>query len=154
LSQLMRQAQVSWPMDTGDLAASLEFASPSADLGQQTSCPYCGRQGGPHCHSGNHWTVETGAAGRGAFQDGSAAGLNDIELFRPISKFALQVEDPRTIDLHIRRAVRSMLGTQYGPVYSKLPRDVQDKSVAATYQLWCRLFTIHRFWIASMPKKQ
>ena len=70
--------------------------------------------------------VDTWAAGRGAFQDGSAVGLNDTDLVKPITGFAAAVEHPRTIDLHLRRAMRAMLGSVHVPVYLTIPRDLQE----------------------------
>lgn len=78
--------------------------------------------------------VDTRAAGRGAFQDGSAAGLNDTAVVAPVTALAATVEHPGTIDLHMRRAMRAMLGSVHKPVYLKIPRDFQELMLEESVQ--------------------
>jgi acetolactate synthase-1/2/3 large subunit len=78
--------------------------------------------------------VPTDWEGRGGFQDASAAGLNDIEILRPVTTFSMEVESPHLVDHHLRRALTTMLGPDGAPVHLSLPRDLQTTEVGATYR--------------------
>ena len=62
--------------------------------------------------------------GMGAFQE-----MNQVGMFRPITKFAERIIDTRRIPEIINKAFRIATGGQPGPVYVDLPGDVLYKKV-------------------------
>lgn len=62
--------------------------------------------------------------GMGAFQE-----MNQVGMFKPITKFAERVIDARRIPEIINKAFRMATGGQPGPVYVDLPGDVLYKKV-------------------------
>lgn len=71
--------------------------------------------------------VQTDWEGRGAFQDASPAGLNDIELLRPLVKYVEEVRLADDIPHHLHVALRSALGYVPGPVCVSVPKQIQDQ---------------------------
>lgn len=63
-------------------------------------------------------------AGRFAFQDGSAAGLDVLSLTRPLCRWSARVERGQGIDGLVHMAVREACGTRPGPVFLSVPLDV------------------------------
>ncbi|WP_159701801.1 thiamine pyrophosphate-requiring protein [Arthrobacter sp. 18067] len=63
----------------------------------------------------------------------SARGLrtsfDTIEAFKPITKYAARLDDPRMIQEHLRRAFQLMRSGRPGPVVLELPLDVADETV-------------------------
>lgn len=70
------------------------------------------------------------AQGKGILQDGSAHGLNVIEMVRHISKLAVQVPRPSALPHLLRRAVATAMAGRRGPVVMTLPIDVTMAQVA------------------------
>ena len=62
--------------------------------------------------------------GMGAFQE-----MDQVGMFKPITKWADRVKDPRRIPELINKAFRIATGGQPGPVYLDLPGDVLYKQV-------------------------
>lgn len=73
--------------------------------------------------------VPTDWEGRGGFQDSSPAGLNDVEILRPLTRYSIQVEDPRLLEHHLRAALQEMaLGSQ-APVHLCVPTNIQKATI-------------------------
>jgi acetolactate synthase-1/2/3 large subunit len=62
--------------------------------------------------------------GKGAFQE-----MDQVAAFRPITKWAEQVTDPRRVPEFVSTAVRHALSGRPGPVYLDMPGDVLYKQV-------------------------
>jgi acetolactate synthase-1/2/3 large subunit len=62
--------------------------------------------------------------GKGAFQE-----MDQVAAFKPITKWAEQVSDPRRVPEFVSTAVRHALGGRPGPVYLDMPGDVLYKQV-------------------------
>jgi thiamine pyrophosphate-dependent acetolactate synthase large subunit-like protein len=62
--------------------------------------------------------------GKGAFQE-----MDQVAAFKPITKWAEQVADPRRVPEFVSTAVRHALGGRPGPVYLDMPGDVLYKQV-------------------------
>jgi acetolactate synthase-1/2/3 large subunit len=62
--------------------------------------------------------------GKGAFQE-----MDQVAAFKPITKWAEQVSDPRRVPEFVSTAVRYALGGRPGPVYLDMPGDVLYKQV-------------------------
>jgi acetolactate synthase-1/2/3 large subunit len=73
--------------------------------------------------------VPRAAHGKGVLQDGSAHGLQIVEMARHVSKLALEV--PRTSNLPhlLRRAIVTASSGRKGPVVMTLPMDVTTTSI-------------------------
>ncbi len=69
--------------------------------------------------------IDTRLSGLGTFQDATRAGLNDLEILQTITRCSLQIEAEESVHLFIRTAMRSMLGIRRGPVYLKVPAQLQ-----------------------------
>lgn len=72
--------------------------------------------------------------GRGAFQDASPSGLNDIALLTPITAYAQQVESAQAVPHSLHVALRTMLGLERRPVCISLPKNVQTADVTEAYR--------------------
>ncbi|MBV8715184.1 MAG: thiamine pyrophosphate-binding protein [Chloroflexi bacterium] len=62
--------------------------------------------------------------GKGAFQE-----MDQVAAFKPITKWAEQVSDPRRVPELVSTAVRHALGGRPGPVYLDMPGDVLYRQV-------------------------
>ncbi len=62
--------------------------------------------------------------GKGAFQE-----MDQVAAFKPVTKWAEQVADPRRVPEFVNAAVRHALGGRPGPVYLDMPGDVLYKQV-------------------------
>ncbi len=62
--------------------------------------------------------------GRGALQE-----MNQVDLFKPITKWAKVVTDPKRIGEYTATAVREALSGKSGPVYLELPIDILMEKV-------------------------
>ena len=62
--------------------------------------------------------------GKGAFQE-----MDQVGVFRPITKWAEQCTDPRRVPEYVNTAVRQALSGRPGPVYLDMPGDVLYKQV-------------------------
>ncbi|WP_035804894.1 thiamine pyrophosphate-binding protein [Kitasatospora mediocidica] len=73
----------------------------------------------------------TALEGRGAFQDTSGLGgsFDARELFAPVSRFCVRVEDPDAIPELLAQAVAAAQGELRGPAVLLLPKDVQQALV-------------------------
>lgn len=71
--------------------------------------------------------------GRGAFQDASAGGLNDLEMVRPITRFALEVGTIDALRHDLRRAIHSMVGVVRRPAFLSVPRQLQVAEIDTPY---------------------
>jgi acetolactate synthase-1/2/3 large subunit len=75
--------------------------------------------------------VQSDWEGRGAFQDGSVA---DVEIMRPITAFAKEVQTVSLVPHHLHVALRTMLGAAHQPVYLSVPQQLQKQPIAEAYQ--------------------
>jgi acetolactate synthase-1/2/3 large subunit len=64
------------------------------------------------------------ASGKGMLQDGSAHGLQIIEMARYVSKMAVEVPRPSALPYLMKRAMATALSGRKGPVVLTLPLDV------------------------------
>ncbi len=55
--------------------------------------------------------------------------LNVIDMARPITKYAVVVEDPSTIKYHLERAWHESISGRPGPVYVEIPLDIQAMEI-------------------------
>jgi acetolactate synthase-1/2/3 large subunit len=62
--------------------------------------------------------------GKGAFQE-----MDQVSTFRPITKWAEQVTDPRRVPEFVETAVRAALGGRPGPVYLDMPGDILYRQI-------------------------
>ncbi|MBS1122110.1 MAG: Acetolactate synthase large subunit protein [Deltaproteobacteria bacterium] len=67
--------------------------------------------------------------GRGVLQDGSAHGLQIVEMTRYVSKLALEVPRPSALPHLLRRAMQTALSGRQGPVVMTLPLDVTTAQI-------------------------
>ena len=68
--------------------------------------------------------VPRAATGKGVLQDGSAHGLQIVEMARHVSKLAAEVPRPSALPHLIRRAITTAMSGRRGPVVLTLPLDV------------------------------
>jgi acetolactate synthase-1/2/3 large subunit len=68
--------------------------------------------------------VARSAQGKGVLQDGSAYGLQIVEMARHITKLAAEVPHPSALAPMIRRAIATAMSGRKGPVLLTLPFDV------------------------------
>ena len=78
--------------------------------------------------------VPTDWDGRGAFQDASPAGLNDIGFLQSISAVAEEIPAASLVPHHLHTALRTMLGITRRPVCLSLPRQIQSEPVQQSYR--------------------
>ncbi|MEA2143656.1 MAG: acetolactate synthase large subunit [Solirubrobacteraceae bacterium] len=78
--------------------------------------------------------VATNWEGRGAFQDASPGGLNDLALLTPITAYAEEVPTAQAVAHSLHVALRTMLGLERRPVCLSLPKQVQGEEVHETYR--------------------
>src|SRR5439155_417685 len=67
--------------------------------------------------------------GKGVLQDGSAHGLQIVEMARHVTKLAVEVPRPSALPHLIRRAIATALSGRRGPVLMTLPLDVMIAQV-------------------------
>lgn len=70
------------------------------------------------------------AHGKGVLQDGSAHGLQIVEMMRHVTKLAVEVPSPSTLPHLLRRAIATARSGRRGPVAMTLPLDVTTAQVA------------------------
>lgn len=70
------------------------------------------------------------AHGKGVLQDGSAHGLNIVEMARHITKLSAELPRPSTLPHVLRRAIATARSGRPGPVLLTLPLDVTTAQVA------------------------
>jgi acetolactate synthase I/II/III large subunit len=70
------------------------------------------------------------AHGKGVLQDGSAHGLNIVEMARHVTKLAAELPRPSAVPHMLRRAISTALSGRPGPVLLTLPLDVSMGLVA------------------------
>lgn len=73
--------------------------------------------------------------GRGALQDGSAYGLQIVEMLRKVTKYAAEVHDPERGPALLRTAIRTALTGPQGPVALTLPMDTTLAKIEAAPML-------------------
>ena len=73
--------------------------------------------------------VPRAAHGKGVLQDGSAHGLQIVEMSRHVAKLALEVPRASTLPHLARRAITTALSGRRGPVVMTLPLDVTTAQV-------------------------
>jgi acetolactate synthase-1/2/3 large subunit len=78
--------------------------------------------------------VPTDWAGRGAFQDASPSGLDDLAFLRPVTAYAEEVPQAADVPHHLHVALRTMLGFERRPVNLSLPKQVQSGEVDEPYR--------------------
>ncbi len=69
--------------------------------------------------------------GRGVLQDGSAHGLNVVDMVRHISRLALEVPRASALPHLLRRAIATAMAGRRGPVVMTLPLDVSMAEISA-----------------------
>jgi acetolactate synthase I/II/III large subunit len=78
--------------------------------------------------------VPTAWEGRGAFQDASPAGMDDMAFLRPVTAYAQEVVKAGDVAHHLHVALRTMLGLERRPVNLSLAKDIQSAEVHDTYR--------------------
>ena len=78
--------------------------------------------------------VPTNWEGRGAFQDASPTGLNDVEIVRPLTAYSIQIENPHLVEHHLRSALQHMVSTSRAPAHLSIPKDVQTSEIKQEYK--------------------
>ncbi|WP_163832892.1 thiamine pyrophosphate-binding protein [Spartinivicinus ruber] len=73
--------------------------------------------------------IPTQWSGKGGFQDASAAGLNDINLLRPVTSFAQQIPSSKLVPHYLHTAIRTMLGLKPQPVSLSIPKEIQTETI-------------------------
>ncbi|HET9992513.1 MAG TPA: thiamine pyrophosphate-binding protein [Kofleriaceae bacterium] len=68
--------------------------------------------------------VPRSAHGKGVLQDGSAHGLQLVEMARHVTKLSVEVPRPSALPHLVRRAITTALSGKQGPVMLTLPMDV------------------------------
>ncbi len=76
--------------------------------------------------------VATGTEGRGAFQDGSGAALDDVSVLRPVTARSLSVNSPANLQPYLRAASLTAL-RERAPVHLSIPLDVQRSEQRADW---------------------
>ncbi len=74
--------------------------------------------------------VPRAAHGKGVLQDGSAHGLQIVEMARHVTKLAVEVPSPSTLPHLLRRAIATARSGRRGPVAMTLPLDVTTAQIA------------------------
>jgi acetolactate synthase-1/2/3 large subunit len=74
--------------------------------------------------------VPRAAHGKGVLQDGSAHGLQIVEMTRHVTKLAVEVPSPSTLPHLLRRAITTARSGRRGPVAMTLPLDVTTAQIA------------------------
>jgi len=74
--------------------------------------------------------VPRAAQGKGVLQDGSAHGLQIVEMARHITKLALEIPRPSALPHVLRRAIATTQSGRRGPVLLTLPIDVTTAQLA------------------------
>lgn len=69
------------------------------------------------------------AHGKGVLQDGSAHGLQIVEMARHVTKLSLEVPRPSALPHLLRRAIATSLSGRRGPVLMTLPMDITSAQV-------------------------
>lgn len=77
--------------------------------------------------------VQMQQEGRGSFQDGSAGGINDIAIMRPVSRLSQEITHADLVTHDLRSAMRAMLGIPRGVAHLCIPADVMDSSIDRPY---------------------
>ncbi len=78
--------------------------------------------------------VPTDWEGRGGFQDASPAGLNDVEILRPVTTYSYEIESEHLLHFHLQAALREMLGQSKSPVHLSIPTNLQNQEIHAAYE--------------------
>lgn len=78
--------------------------------------------------------ISTDVTGKGAFQDGSPAGLDDLAYLRAVTNWSQEVPSSALLPARLNAAVREMLGTPAGPSCLTLPMQVLVEPVAERYR--------------------
>lgn len=78
--------------------------------------------------------VPTEWEGRGAFQDASPAGLDDMAFVRPVTAYAHEVVKASDVAHHLHVALRTMLGLERRPVNLSMAKDIQAAEVTDAYR--------------------
>jgi acetolactate synthase I/II/III large subunit len=78
--------------------------------------------------------VRTDWEGRGAFQDASPSGLDDLAFLRPVTAYAEEVPHAGAVAHHMHVALRTMLSLERRPVNVSLPKDVQSADTDDVYR--------------------
>jgi acetolactate synthase-1/2/3 large subunit len=78
--------------------------------------------------------VPTDWEGRGGFQDGSAAAVDDVSILKPITAYSIAVENHHLLAHHLRAALTAMLDGGGRPVHLSVPGDIQQAEIAAAYR--------------------
>lgn len=73
--------------------------------------------------------VPRGAQGKGVLQDGSAHGLQIVEMARYITKLAAEVPRPSALPHVLQRAIVSTLSGRRGPALLTLPMDITTAQI-------------------------
>jgi acetolactate synthase-1/2/3 large subunit len=71
--------------------------------------------------------------GQGTFQDSSATGVEDRDVFLPMTVFAEVIPDPTLVGSFLRKAVKAMKGLENRPAFLSVPRNMQTTALAYDY---------------------
>lgn len=78
-------------------------------------------------------TIPFRAEGRGAFQDSSTTGIDDLKLFSALTVFADVITDKSLLERFIRKAVKAMKGLENRPALLSIPHDMHEDEWKASY---------------------
>lgn len=78
--------------------------------------------------------IKTNITGRGAFQDGSPVGTDDLAYLRPSSLWAQEIPTVEVFTSRLNAAVREMMGTPSGPAVLTLPMQVLENQIVGQYR--------------------
>lgn len=74
--------------------------------------------------------TKTAWEGRGAFQDSSSDGINDITMLEPVTVMKHSVSDVKAAPHHIKHLLHAMLNhAKRGPVHLSLPANIQMQEI-------------------------
>ncbi len=78
--------------------------------------------------------IQTSVTGIGAFQDGSAAGLQDLSTISPVTRYAQEVPSAELLNQRLGTAIREMSGPNRGPACLMLPVEIQTRYQTTAYE--------------------
>ena len=72
--------------------------------------------------------------GVGSFQDSGPTGVDDRDLFLPMTVFTEVIPDKTLVGSYVRKAVKAMKGFENRPAFISMPRDMQLTSMDYDYE--------------------
>ncbi|MEP5623320.1 MAG: thiamine pyrophosphate-binding protein, partial [Hyphomicrobiales bacterium] len=78
--------------------------------------------------------INTSITGKGAFQDGSSVGLDDLAYLKPVTVWAQDIPTVGLFSARLNAGLREMLGTPSGPTALTIPMQILEKKVPGEYR--------------------